>query len=368
MLRFSHVSLVLAVVGCVAAASTKLRLSPSASEASDLLARNAALEQEVKSLRAQLSACQGLKVGLASTKVAVSTNMSSVSVATSKTRMWDSFVPTYPMPEPASGQLYVVELNMPPLDAGMAPPSKCNHVTIPGSNIWGTPMAASTVEVDNGKILTYDDVVFGYNRIWQDLGIWRMQTWKGFRFFQDPMDSLALQQLLWKQQPDLVIELGTHGGGSAVYFAEIMRDYNPNALIMTVDPNPEHIPNSPLFHENPMIKYIQGYSNSPEVLTMMAEAVKIRKKVMVIHDAEHGKDPVLRDLKLYDPFVTVGEYFVVQDTSLDRTAPLMGTALAGVGTWVSPGGGGYGRYGVDKAWEYLMFSTNHNGFLRKVAP
>jgi len=351
----------------VASASARLRVAPDAVHAAELIARNSALEHEVQSLRAQLSACQTGKTALTSVNVTVSANISSVSAANSKARVFDGFVPAYDMPQPAAGQLFVPELNMPPLDAGMAPPSKCVHVTVPGANSWGTPMAASTVEVDNGKVLTYDDVVYGYNRLWQDLGLWRMQTWKGFRFFQDPMDSLALQQLLWKQQPDLVIELGTHGGGSAVYFAEIMKDYNPASLIITVDPNPEHIPDSPLFHANPQIKFIQGYSHAPEVLAQMEEAVKTRKKVMVIHDAEHGKDPVLRDLKLYDPFVTVGEYFVVQDTSLDRTAPLMGTALAAVNSWVSPGGTGYGRYGVDKAWEYLLFSTNHNGFLRKVA-
>merc|ERR1719387_3215180 len=97
------------------------------------------------------------------------------------------------------------------------------HVTVPGSNQWGTPMAYSTLtNPENGKTLTYDDIVYGYNRLWQDLGLWKMQRWMGMRFFQAPQDMLAIQQLIWTVQPDLLIELGTHAGGSAVYFADLM--------------------------------------------------------------------------------------------------------------------------------------------------
>merc|ERR1719316_690702 len=100
-----------------------------------------------------------------------------------------------------------------------------DHKLVPGGNAYGTPMAASTLVV-NGKTLTYDDITYGYNRLWADLGLWQMQRWKGMRFFQSPMDAVAIQQLVWNVKPDLLIEIGTHGGGSAVFIADIMSSYS----------------------------------------------------------------------------------------------------------------------------------------------
>lgn len=42
--------------------------------------------------------------------------------------------------------------------------------------------------------------------------------------------------MLWRIQPDLVIELGTSGGGSSNFFGHIMEQYNPRAKILTMDP------------------------------------------------------------------------------------------------------------------------------------
>jgi hypothetical protein len=37
--------------------------------------------------------------------------------------------------------------------------------------------------------------------------------------------------MLWRLKPDLVIELGTSGGGSAVFFAHVMQQYNKHAKV-----------------------------------------------------------------------------------------------------------------------------------------
>mmetsp|Transcript_29246 Transcript_29246/g.49368 ORF Transcript_29246/g.49368 Transcript_29246/m.49368 type:complete len:83 (-) Transcript_29246:1883-2131(-) len=42
--------------------------------------------------------------------------------------------------------------------------------------------------------------------------------------------------LLWRLKPDVLIELGTNGGGSAFFYAFIMRAYNPRAKVITIDP------------------------------------------------------------------------------------------------------------------------------------
>jgi len=54
----------------------------------------------------------------------------------------------------------------------------------------------------------------------------------GVALQQDPNDAFVIADMLWRVQPDLVIELGTSGGGSAHFFAHIMEAYNPNAKVI----------------------------------------------------------------------------------------------------------------------------------------
>merc|ERR1719174_1728435 len=271
------------------------------------------------------------------------------------------YFPAPDMPSPMPGQHFVTELNLPATDAPF------RHVTVPGTNAFGTPMAFSTVTLAPGKTFTYDDIVYGYNLLWADLSLWKMQRWKGMRFFQSPTDMVAIQQLVWTVKPDLIIEIGTHGGGSAVFLSELIRSYNPDASIVTMDPDSSNIDPNGLFHKTPGIKFLNGASNDPAILQQVTAIAAGKKKVMVVQDGLHSYEGVLSDLQMYDPLVTVGSYFVVQDTTLDRAwGGQFNGAMKAVTTFTQPGGKGYGRYGSDKAYEYLLFSTNHNGYLKKV--
>merc|ERR1719456_1622450 len=127
----------------------------------------------------------------------------------------------------------MTDLHLPPMsDQGL-------HASVPGSNVWGVPMAASTVRLDNGKVLTYDDIVFGMNRLWQDLGLWMKEKWHGVTFMQNPNDAILIQQLLWSERPSLVLEIGTHAGGAALFYAGVMRAYEAkpgDTHLLTMDP------------------------------------------------------------------------------------------------------------------------------------
>ena len=41
---------------------------------------------------------------------------------------------------------------------------------------------------------------------------------------------------MWRIQPDLIIELGTSGGGGAFFYATVMQYYNPHGRVITIDP------------------------------------------------------------------------------------------------------------------------------------
>ena len=58
-------------------------------------------------------------------------------------------------------------------------------------------------------------------------------SWLGVSMQQTPNDAFVIADMLWRIRPDLVIELGTSGGGSAHFFAHVMEQYNPKARTAT---------------------------------------------------------------------------------------------------------------------------------------
>ena len=47
--------------------------------------------------------------------------------------------------------------------------------------------------------------------------------WMGRPIIQYPTDILAMQELMWRIQPDLVIETGIARGGSLIFYASMMQ-------------------------------------------------------------------------------------------------------------------------------------------------
>jgi len=59
--------------------------------------------------------------------------------------------------------------------------------------------------------------------------------WFGVDTQMSVIDSQSLHSILWRLQVDLVIEIGTMCGGSAIFYAKTMAAYNPRARVATFD-------------------------------------------------------------------------------------------------------------------------------------
>lgn len=116
-----------------------------------------------------------------------------------------------------------------------------------------------------------------------------------------------------------------------------------------------------------IIRFIQGFSNDASVLTGVESALKERscKRVVVMHDSDHRKQTVRSDLSLYNRFVTVGSYLIVQDTKLSRMLGGRYNTMEAVTEFLQEEG--KGKFEIDKRFEFLLFSHHHNGFLQRVA-
>ena len=109
----------------------------------------------------------------------------------------------------------------------------------------GDPMVSDSISLADGTKLTVDQAAEAYELIISQLGGQPKalggegSVWNGVDTLIDPVDAAGLSALMWSYQPDLIVEIGTECGGSAVFFAMIMRQYTRSGRVITFDVLPQ---------------------------------------------------------------------------------------------------------------------------------
>lgn len=144
-------------------------------------------------------------------------------------------------------------------------------------------------------------------------------SWLGRPVIQYPQDLFAMQEIIWRVQPDLIIETGIAHGGSLIFYASLLQLLGNNGLVVGIDceirpHNRAAIEAHPMFH---CIRLIEGSSTDPHIVAQVAAMAQDATCVLVALDSNHTHDHVLRELQLYSPLVTQGSYLVVFDTIVE---------------------------------------------------
>jgi cephalosporin hydroxylase len=143
--------------------------------------------------------------------------------------------------------------------------------------------------------------------------------WLGLPVIQFPQDVMALQEILWRVQPDLVVETGIARGGSLILSASLLELIGGAGHVIGVDVdirdhNRKAIESHPLFRR---ITLLEGSSTDAQILAQIRERAAACERVLVILDSNHTHDHVLTELELYSPLVTRDSYLIVFDTVIE---------------------------------------------------
>lgn len=162
--------------------------------------------------------------------------------------------------------------------------------------------------------------------------------WLGRPIIQYPQDMVAIQELIWRIRPDLIIETGIAHGGSLVLSASLLAmldmcdaieagsTMNPRVSsrkVLGVDID-IRAHNRVVIEGHPMasrIEMIQGSSIDTGVIAKVCEFAADYKRVMVFLDSMHTHDHVLAELQTYASLVSPGSYCVVFDTFVEDMPP-----------------------------------------------
>jgi cephalosporin hydroxylase len=233
---------------------------------------------------------------------------------------------------------------------------------------------------ETAKMFTHESIIAKYSYNFSSLGR---------PIIQYPQDIVAMQELIWKVKPDLIIETGIAHGGSLIMYASMLAlldmsdainsgktldPKNSNRKVLGVDidiraHNREAIEAHPMMSR---IKMIEGSSLSLEVIEKVQQFAKDYECVMVCLDSNHTHDHVLAELEIYAPMTSVDSYCVVFDTVVED----MNDDLFNDRHW------GSGNNPKTAVWEYLkknaefeidksildklLISVAPDGYLKKI--
>lgn len=150
---------------------------------------------------------------------------------------------------------------------------------------------------------------YGYGYQW---------TWLGMPIIQLPADIIATQEIIWKTQPDVIIETGVAWGGSVVLYASILQLIGKGKVIAIDKVLPQkNIDAIMAYPFSNRISLVEGSSAQDDVVDRVKAAVKDTDTVMVVLDSNHSHDHVLEELRTYAPLVSEGHYLIVSDTIVE---------------------------------------------------
>ena len=154
-------------------------------------------------------------------------------------------------------------------------------------------------------------------------------SWLGRPIIQYPQDIVAMQELIFTVQPDLIIETGIAHGGSLILYASLLElnamcggQQNFSVLGIDIDiraHNREAIESHPIFQRG-HITMLEGSSIDADMVAKVHKFSAPYKRIMVLLDSNHTHDHVFSELTAYAPLVSVGSYCVVFDTVIENMA------------------------------------------------
>jgi cephalosporin hydroxylase len=137
-------------------------------------------------------------------------------------------------------------------------------------------------------------------------------SWLGVPIWQNVLDLWTIQETIAEIRPALLIETGTHRGGSALFYAQLM-ELMGTGRVVTID----IVDVREL--EHPRVDFLHGSSTDPAIVAQAREKASAADgPVMVILDGNHARDHVAEELELYGPMVTPGSVMLSQDGVIDE--------------------------------------------------
>ncbi len=181
----------------------------------------------------------------------------------------------------------------------------------------------------------------------------------GIKTWKNPIDFWIYQEIVFDIQPEFIIEIGLHRGGSTLALAHIL-DRNDNGDIIGIDLSLSLIDEQVRNHD--LISLIEG--NPLELFEKVKQLISPNSTVLIIEDSSHEYENTLAVLNMYGTLVSENSFFIVED------------GICYHGLDVGPKPGPYEavhdlikdneNFAIDRSKEDFLLTWNPCGFLKRI--
>jgi cephalosporin hydroxylase len=205
------------------------------------------------------------------------------------------------------------------------------------------------------------------------------ESYVGIPMRKFPEDLQTFERILWEGEVDVVLEVGTGHGGSALWFRDRLRVFaayrgSGTPLVVTIDRNLERARQAlprvdARYHDE--IKLIEGDIRDERLVDEVGAHIPPGARVLVVEDSAHMYDTTMAALRRFANVVPPNGFFVVEDGHRDYPGMLpddmpskVNGALVAVDEWLrSPDGS---RFVVRRDLEKYVVTSNPRGWLQRV--
>ena len=203
-------------------------------------------------------------------------------------------------------------------------------------------------------------------------------TYVGAPLMKLPEDLRVYEHLLWLVAPDAVIELGSYGGGSALWLRDrllTLEHYGwaSATRVISVDTDTGQAAEfmdaaDPSWRER--ITLLEGDVCDPDLPALVGRRLPDGSRCIVIEDTAHEYETTLAGLRGFARFVAKGSFYIVEDGAVDVRAMRISKAwprgvLPAVREWLASEEGSAFR--VRRDLELYGVTSNPHGYLERVS-
>lgn len=196
--------------------------------------------------------------------------------------------------------------------------------------------------------------------------VMKKTTYHGIPTYKFPQDAWVYQQMIHELRPDVIVEIGTKFGGSALMFADMMVLEDMVPYVVSVDIDHKRVHGSARSDSD--IYLIEGDCTDPGVIERVHRFIDRylpgNPNVLVIEDSAHTYDVTKACLEGYSDLVQPGGYFIVED-AMHCHAHNRGERgpLEAIHEWI----GSHDNWEIDRSREQFIMTSIAQGYLRRKA-
>jgi cephalosporin hydroxylase len=184
-------------------------------------------------------------------------------------------------------------------------------------------------------------------------------TYCGIPIMKSPLDSWMYREIIHRTRPDVIVEIGSKWGGSALMLQHVF-DILGQGRVISIDINQSIIHEIPRKHPN--ITFLEG--DALELHDEVDARIARHEKVMIIEDSAHTYALTSAILKKYSHMIKSGYYFIIEDTIMNHG--LVRTPEKDPYKAVEDFVQKDPTFTIDRDMERFLITYNPKGYLRKL--